>query len=115
MRLGATYLLTWGEQPVSTGIRGCPLGLAPGGVYRAIGVTADAGELLPHRFTLTRTPLPEGLGPLAVCSLWHCPARHRGWPLATTVLCGVRTFLSSFLPRPPGQLIRVPSVAAKNP
>ena len=29
-------------------------GLAPDGVYRAAGVTADTGELLPHPFTLTR-------------------------------------------------------------
>jgi hypothetical protein len=29
------------------------LGLAPGGVYRATPVTRGAGELLPHRFTLT--------------------------------------------------------------
>ena len=28
-------------------------GLAPGGVYRASDVTTGAGELLPHRFTLT--------------------------------------------------------------
>src|SRR5688572_16125663 len=28
------------------------LGLAPGGVCRAIAVACDAGELLPHRFTL---------------------------------------------------------------
>ncbi len=28
-------------------------GLASGGVYQAIEVTFDAGELLPHRFTLT--------------------------------------------------------------
>src|SRR6188508_752071 len=28
-------------------------GLAPGGVYRASPVTRAAGELLPHRFTLT--------------------------------------------------------------
>ncbi len=28
-------------------------GLAPGGVCRAPGVTTGAGELLPHRFTLT--------------------------------------------------------------
>ena len=31
------------------------LGLAPGGVYQATPVTRGAGELLPHRFTLTRT------------------------------------------------------------
>ena len=30
-----------------------PLGLAPGGVYLATPVTRGAGELLPHRFTLT--------------------------------------------------------------
>ena len=29
------------------------LGLAPSGVYRADAVTRVAGELLPHRFTLT--------------------------------------------------------------
>ena len=28
-------------------------GLASGGVYQATEVTSDAGELLPHRFTLT--------------------------------------------------------------
>lgn len=28
-------------------------GLAPDGVYQAFGVTAETGELLPHRFTLT--------------------------------------------------------------
>ena len=33
------------------------LGLAPDGVYQATRVTSDAGELLPHRFTLTtRSP-----------------------------------------------------------
>ena len=35
-------------------LRTAPLfGLAPGGVYRARLVTQPAGELLPHRFTLT--------------------------------------------------------------
>jgi len=29
------------------------LGLAPGGVYRAVRVAPNAGALLPHRFTLT--------------------------------------------------------------
>ncbi len=32
--------------------------LAPGGVYRAAGVTSGAGGLLHHRFTLTPGPLP---------------------------------------------------------
>jgi hypothetical protein len=62
------------------------LGLAPGGVYRATPVTRGAGGLLPHRFTLT------GTRP-AVSSLWHFPAGRPGLPLATTLLCGVRTFL----------------------
>ena len=44
-------------------------GLAPGGVCRAGAVARAAGELLPHRFTLT----PCG----AVCFLLRCP---RGCP-----------------------------------
>jgi hypothetical protein len=40
----------------------------------------------------TVSPLPGRLGP-AVCFLWHCPAGHPGLPLATTLPCGVRTFL----------------------
>lgn len=50
-------------------------GLAPGGVCRAEPVTRSAGELLPHRFTLTpRKPLSE-LSTLrvAVCFLLHFP------------------------------------------
>ena|SRR5581483_5884586 len=75
-----------GEQPFPT------LGLAPGGVYRADRVTPIAGALLPHRFTLTcegRSP------PSAVCFLLHCPASHLDWPLASTLLCGVPTFLNT--------------------
>jgi hypothetical protein len=64
------------------------LGLAPGGVYLATPVARGAGELLPHRFTLTGSRWRP-----AVSSLWHCPAGHPGLPLATTLLCGVRTFL----------------------
>ncbi|SCG45755.1 hypothetical protein GA0070213_103159 [Micromonospora humi] len=40
----------------------------------------------------TVSPLPSRDGP-AVCFLWHCPAGHPGLPLATTLPCGVRTFL----------------------
>ena len=36
------------------------LGLAPDGVYRAEPVTRSAGELLPHRFTLTDRETPAG-------------------------------------------------------
>jgi len=81
-----------GEQPSNAcaGHRlaaGALLGLAPGGVYLATPVARGAGELLPHRFTLT---CPRGP---AVCFLWHCPAGRPGLPLTTTLLCGVRTFL----------------------
>lgn len=40
----------------------------------------------------TVSPLPSRYGP-AVCFLWHCPAGRPGLPLATTLPCGVRTFL----------------------
>ena len=60
----------------------------------------------------TLSPLPTGVR-WAVCSLWHCPAGHPGWPLATALLCGARTFLSPApprrrrqVPRPPGRLVR---------
>ena len=42
----------------------------------------------------TVSPLPSRVGP-AVCFLWHCPAGHPGLPLATTLPCGVRTFLGN--------------------
>src|SRR5690349_1285478 len=89
-----------------------PLGLAPGGVYRATPVTRGAGGLLPHRFTLT------GTRP-AVSSLWHFPAGHPGLPLATTLLYGVRTFLGG-VPggtptRPPGRLVRRETILPTSP
>ncbi len=34
-------------------------------------------------------------GPSAVCSLWHFPAGHPDWPLASTLPCGVPTFLDT--------------------
>lgn len=40
----------------------------------------------------TVSPLPSPMGS-AVCFLWHCPAGRPGLPLATTLPCGVRTFL----------------------
>jgi hypothetical protein len=36
---------------------------------------------------------PGSSRPSAVCSLWHCPASHLDWPLASTLPCGVPTFL----------------------
>ena len=65
------------------------LGLAPGGVYLAGWVTPPAGELLPHRFTLT-------LHPRAVCFLLHFPWSRNRSALPTTLPFGARTFLSRF-------------------
>ena len=66
--------------------------LAPGGVCLATTVTRRAGGFLHHRFTLTAGK------PEAVCFLWHFPASHLGWPLATTLPCGARTFLGGVTP-----------------
>jgi hypothetical protein len=43
------------------------------------------------------SPLPRARRAGAVCSLWHCPAGHPGLLLATTLPCGVRTFLGGTL------------------
>jgi len=88
-----------GEQPssASADARTRPFDLAPGGVYRAIPVTWDAGGLLHRRFTLASVSmrrLASHWWSEAVCFLWHCPAGHPGWALPTTLLCGVRTFLN---------------------
>ena len=94
-----------------------PFGLAPGGVCRAARVTPGAGALLPHRFTLTCAS-PRRAPPSAVCSLWHFPAGHPDWPLASTLPCGAPTFLDTVTrpssgptPRPPGRLTVPPIVA----
>ena len=42
---------------------------------------------------LTVSPLPAPSWARAVCFLWHFPAGRPGLPLATTLPCGVRTFL----------------------
>src|SRR5450759_1023182 len=46
----------------------------------------------------TVSPLPPDRGPMAVCSLWHCPAGHPGWVLPTALPYGARTFLGEGLP-----------------
>ena len=62
--------------------RACSLfGLAPGGVCLARPVARPAGELLPHRFTLTA---PGGAGE-AVCFLLHFPWPRGRWALPITV------------------------------
>ena len=56
-------------------------GLAPDGVYLAFDVTAKAGELLPHPFTLTRQPeLSGGLLSVAL-SLGSPPVPVRDHPV----------------------------------
>jgi len=71
--------------------------LAPGGVCRAAQVALGAGALLPHRFTLTSATTSRRL-PLAVCFLWHFPAGHPDWPLASTLPFGAPTFLDQVAP-----------------
>src|SRR5438477_8506329 len=84
------------ERPYPRARTGRPIallvGLAPGGVCRADAVTRAAGELLPHRFTLTVPALSRasdrrsafcGTGP------WGFPP----WALPSTLPCGARTFL----------------------
>src|SRR5215210_6098676 len=88
---------TWGSCLCGKAPDGLPnplLGLAPGGVYRAARVTPGAGALLPHRFTLTCASCSVNIGPSAVCFLWHFPAGHPDWPLASTLPYGAPTFLS---------------------
>ena len=68
------------------------LGLAPGGVDRAVPVTRHAGALLPHRFTLT-CAVDRGPPPSAVCSLLHCPRGRPRLVLTSTLPDGVPTFL----------------------
>jgi len=79
------------------------LGLAPGGVCLAGDITAAAGGLLHHRFTLTCFCSRQ------YASLLHYPAGRPARPLAGAMLCGVRTFLSQRAqrqrqPRSPSQL-----------
>ncbi len=52
------------------------------------------GALLPHHFTLTCEPFRARTAPSAVSFLWHYPSGRPGSPLATTVPCPVRTFLT---------------------
>ena len=66
---------------------------------RAPAARSCSGRGLPSRrgrprrwWALTPPFHPHRPGP-AVCSLWHCPAGRPGWPLATALLCGARTFL----------------------
>ena len=68
------------------------LGLAPSGGYRAIRITADAGGLLHHRFTITPAFTP-GLFVSVALIRQVSPPRM----LSDAVLFGVRTFLDGAL------------------
>ena len=70
------------------------LDLAPGGVYRAVPVTRDAGGLLHHRFTLTG--YPKVVGGLFSVALSRGSRRVA---VTTTLPCGARTFLDASTPR----------------
>ena len=72
---------------------------------RAPAARSCSGRGLPSRrgrprrwWALTPPFHPHRPGP-AVCSLWHCPAGRPGWPLATALLCGARTFLDLPVPQ----------------
>ena len=67
------------------------LDLAPGGVYRASGITPESGGLLHHRFTLTFSNESKIGGLLSVA----LSVSHETSPLGSTLLYGVRTFLPS--------------------
>ncbi len=56
-----------------------------------------AGALLPHHFTLTRASLSRRKARGAVSFLLHYPSGHPASPLASTLPCGVRTFLPDTL------------------
>src|ERR671930_1752990 len=85
------------------------LGLAPGGACRAGPVARSAGELLPHRFTLT----PAERRRSALC----CAVREvaPAWALPSTLPFGVRTFLelapAAARPAPPHRCYRATGTA----
>ena len=120
----STFFRRMGGHPSQRSTSGVPLlrrraGRLPCLILLRVGfteppvITHDAGALLPHRFTLTCTRLPE---PSAVCSLWHFPARHRDSHFVSTLPCGAPTFLTARCRavRPPSRLtIRVNSDTAR--
>ena len=91
--------------------RGAPFGLAPGGVYLAARITAGAGALLTHPFTLTCQCISSNAAGRRFPFCGTIPAGRPGLPLATTVLCGVRTFLDT-RPAPVKGTVPVSSAAA---
>jgi hypothetical protein len=77
------------------------LGLALGGVCLAGTVTSPAGGLLHHHFTLANVRAPHAHTPrYAFCGTM--PSGRPAWPLASTVLYRVRTFLTPHATRTHG-------------
>ena len=95
------------QLPGRTGRSSPLLGLAPGGVYRAGDVAVAAGALLPHRFTLTCDQLAvKRTSPSAVSLCCTCPSGRPDLAFASTLPCGVPTFLdgaarTAAITRPP--------------
>ena len=84
----AAYLGTSGGQPV------------PRLALLRVGFTEPAGSprsLVRSYRTVSPLPVPVDR-PSAVCSLWHFPAGHPDWPLASTLPCGAPTFLDPARP-----------------
>jgi hypothetical protein len=81
---------------------GSLLDLAPGGVYRAAPVARPA---VSSYLTVSPLPVPRrAIGGLFSVAL---SAGRPAWVLPSTLPCGVRTFLDTEVPRPPGQLLHI--------
>jgi len=74
---------------------------APCSTLLRVGFTEPTGSprsLVRSYRTVSPLPVPNSaVGPSAVCFLWHCPAGRPDWPLASTLLYGVPTFLDPIL------------------
>jgi hypothetical protein len=73
----------------------------------------DAGALLPHPFTFACTRLTCGRA-IGRMFLWHFPAAFAGWPLATALPFGVRTFLEADFSPPRVRLARSTDVRERS-
>jgi hypothetical protein len=76
--------------------------------FSARRVATDACELLPHNFTIAGRFFTISLG---CVFLLHFPSGFPAWPLASTLLCEVRTFLAPtyFYPKQCGRAVVWPS------
>ncbi len=93
--------------------KGSLFGLAPGGVYPAVHVTANA-----VRSYRTFSPLPAKgpkASPQAVCFLWHFPSARAAQMLSGTLPCGARTFLRPVPPAAPKGLAADTGTAVVRP